>query len=191
MKYRTANPEATWGSYSSSEWEQLILRCVSSEGPSLGLPGRRGSVVTAVAKVTSVFPGPSEVKVVSVRGESQRLWVINRLHVPGDRQCEIVMDNKLMCRGCSSSLPAGTSTSCRPLSCSTLQMYWSMRVSPWSITRMLAAYVGARSSSCSPSFPPPPPPPLLLQDTRTSSGTMSLATHSRERRPFKSAPVAG
>ena len=66
IKYRTANPEATWGSYSSSEWEQLILRCVSSEGPSLGLPGRRGSVVTAVAKVTSVFPGPSEVKVISI-----------------------------------------------------------------------------------------------------------------------------
>ena len=66
IKYRTANPGATWGSYSSSEWEQLILRCVSSEGPSLGLPGRRGSVVTAVAKVTSVFPGPSEVKVISI-----------------------------------------------------------------------------------------------------------------------------
>ena len=66
MRYRIANPEATWDSYSSSEWEQLILRCVSSEGPSLGLPGRRGSVVTAVAKVTSVFPGPSVVKVISI-----------------------------------------------------------------------------------------------------------------------------
>ena len=64
----------------------MILRCVASGRSSLGLPGCRGSVVTAIAKVTFVIRGPSDVKVISVKGESQCLCVSDRLHVPGDRQ---------------------------------------------------------------------------------------------------------
>ena len=64
----------------------MILRCVASGRSSLGLPGCRGSVVTAVAKVTSVIRGPSDVKVISVKGESQCLCVSNKLHILGESQ---------------------------------------------------------------------------------------------------------